>query len=67
VSFPPPPRKSIEQSAASPAPQPPPPRKKVAPATEAANPALPPRKANTGLMDQDGEHDLQDWEPLKPQ
>jgi endonuclease/exonuclease/phosphatase family metal-dependent hydrolase len=67
VSFPPPPRKSVEQSTVSSAPQPPAPRKKVAPTTETANPPLPARKANTELMDQEGEHDLQDWEPLRPQ
>lgn len=67
VAFPPSPRKPLEQSAVSPAPQPPPLRKKVGPATEVANPPLPPRKANTELMDFEGGQDLQDWEPLKPQ
>ena len=67
MSFPPPPRRPTEQGPASPAPQPPPPRKKAVPVADAANPPLPPRKANTGLMDLEGEQSLQDWEPLKPQ
>ena len=50
---------------------PPPPeprRKKVPLATASENPPLPPRRGNTGLMDQDGvEERLDEWVPLKPQ
>lgn len=67
----PPPQKStyssIEQGTRSAVPQPPPSRKKAVPAVEAANPPLPPRRANTGLMDESGHQDLQDWVPLQPQ
>ena len=67
VSFPPPPRKPVEQSTASLAPQPPPSRRTGVEVVDKSNPTLPPRKTNTGLMDEDGEQDLQEWEPLKPQ
>ena len=71
VTFPPPPQRSsngsTEQSTRSAVPQAPPPRKKPAPAAEPSNPPLPSRRADTGLMDETGGQELQDWEPLQPQ
>jgi hypothetical protein len=47
-------------------PMPPPPRKAVA-KTEDEVPTLPPRRPTAPLMDENGEEQLKDWVPLKPQ
>ncbi|CAK3847770.1 Inositol-1,4,5-trisphosphate 5-phosphatase 1 [Lecanosticta acicola] len=65
---PPPPRAngSVDRTLNSPPPQPPPPRKPVASSSADPGPPLPPRR-QTGLMDDEGEKELKDWVPLKPQ
>lgn len=70
--LPPPPSRangSVDRKLTSPPPpQPPPSRKPVSQASgDSSGPPLPPRKATTGLMDEDGEEDLKDWVPLRPQ
>ena len=64
--FPPLPRRSLEENTRSTAPQPPPPRKKVGGSEQGTTKPVAP-KANTALMDEEGDHDLKDWEPLQPQ